>query len=227
MLSDKAVEDIVPLFKSLKLFLYYANDQLYREMQLDSVSHTTPAQSPFDRCQLLVSCHKLTGMIPSCSYFPQSENWNVMPGPNPESDSGSEFEPELKSKLKLKRQWKLNSKKMNPNLKPKSISGDTGTSIGTSFSRPPKKSIEFRREVLEPRGITAGKAVRDQHAYKRVQHILSDNRPRQLKSLPGCLYIEFNSCELAHETNCFPPHRSEAEWTASIYQRFFLKNNLP
>ncbi|KAH7313136.1 hypothetical protein BKA65DRAFT_484323 [Rhexocercosporidium sp. MPI-PUGE-AT-0058] len=100
--------------------------------------------------------------------------------------------------------------------KSSSISGDTGTSIGTSFKKPPKHSIDYRRQVLEPRGIAVGRAT-DTHSFERVQQILNAIPIEQLKLSLDNAYVEFNSHAFASEIAYFPYNKSEAEWTACIY----------
>ncbi|PVH67385.1 hypothetical protein DL98DRAFT_662650 [Cadophora sp. DSE1049] len=143
------------------------------------------------------------------------------------SESEYELTPKSKKSNKSKNLKTLKNLKTSKIPKPKSssISGDTSASIGTSYKKPPKNPIDYRRQVLEPHGITAGRAT-DIHAFESVQRILDAIPIEQLKILLGNAYVDFNSHDFASEIACFP-HKSEAEWTACIYQFFFLKNNLP
>ncbi|KAL5328725.1 hypothetical protein ACEPPN_002228 [Leptodophora sp. 'Broadleaf-Isolate-01'] len=94
--------------------------------------------------------------------------------------------------------------------------------VTTSRTRPEKFSMEYFSQVLESRGVTFS----DSSDFSSVFNKIRLPRPRLLKSLLGDAYVDFESSKLV--TDCqhgIQGRWVEAEWTASILHRFFLRSN--
>ncbi|KAH9223364.1 hypothetical protein DL95DRAFT_454134 [Leptodontidium sp. 2 PMI_412] len=82
--------------------------------------------------------------------------------------------------------------------------------------------MEYFSQVLESRGVTFS----DSSDFSSVFNKIRLPRPRLLKSLLGDAYVDFESSKLV--TDCqhgIQGRWVEAEWTASILHRFFLRSN--
>jgi hypothetical protein len=94
-------------------------------------------------------------------------------------------------------------------------------SISTTTSRPAKDSAEYCRQVLEPRGIKIIAESFDPNATAKLPLAPTSALAKALNRA----FVNFDSAKLMEACQFAKGEYNEAQWTAEVYQMYFLLTN--